>query len=68
VATQDITVGGQRIASGEGLICVLDAANHDRRAFAAPERLNITRKARSHVAFGFGAHQCLGQSLARVEL
>lgn len=47
---------------------MLDAAKHDRRAFAASERLDITRKARSHVAFGFGVHQCLGQSLARVEL
>ena len=36
--------------------------------FAAPERLDVTREARSHVAFGFGVHQCLGQSLAGVEL
>jgi cytochrome P450 len=68
VATEDVTVGGRRIASGEGVLCALDTANHDERAFAAPERLHITRQARSHVAFGFGVHQCLGQSLARVEL
>jgi cytochrome P450 len=68
VATEDVVVGGRHIASGEGVLCVLDTANHDERAFAAPERLDVTREARSHVAFGFGVHQCLGQSLARVEL
>lgn len=68
VATADVIVGGRQIASGEGVLCVLDTANHDERVFAAPERLDITREARSHLAFGFGVHQCLGQALARVEL
>ena len=68
VATEDVTVGGQLIGAGEGVLCVLDSANHDEHAFAAPEQLDITRQGRSHVAFGFGVHQCLGQSLARVEL
>ncbi|KOG17744.1 hypothetical protein ADK35_21255 [Streptomyces viridochromogenes] len=31
-------------------------------------RLDLTRDARHHVAFGFGVHQCLGQPLARMEL
>ena len=68
VATEDVTVGGQLIGAGEGVLCVLDSANHDEHAFAAPEQLDITRQGRSHVAFGFGVHQCLGQSLARVQL
>ncbi|MET9971653.1 cytochrome P450, partial [Streptomyces sp. NPDC006356] len=33
-----------------------------------PDRLDLTRDARRHVAFGFGVHQCLGQPLARMEL
>ena len=61
-------VGGQLIGAGQGVLCVLDTANHDEQAFAEPDELDITREARSHVAFGFGVHQCLGQSLARVEL
>ena len=68
VATEDVTVGGELIGAGEGVLCVLDTANHDEHAFVAPEQLDITRTGRSHVAFGFGVHQCLGQSLARVEL
>jgi len=64
-----VTVGGQLIGAGEGVLCVLDSANHDEHAFAAPGQLDITRQGRrSHVAFGFGVHQCLGQSLARVQL
>ncbi|MCU1660634.1 MAG: putative cytochrome, partial [Pseudonocardia sp.] len=38
------------------------------QAFADPDRLDVHRDARRHVAFGFGVHQCLGQPLARVEL
>lgn len=35
---------------------------------ADPDRIDVRRDARRHVAFGFGVHQCLGQSLARMEL
>jgi cytochrome P450 len=68
VATEDVVVSGQRIAAGEGVLCVLDTANHDDAVFSAPSILDITRGGRSHVAFGFGVHQCLGLQLARVEL
>jgi cytochrome P450 len=43
-------------------------ANHDWDVFTDPFSLDIDRGARHHVAFGFGAHQCLGQNLARLEL
>lgn len=36
--------------------------------FETPDELDVTRGARHHVAFGYGVHQCLGQTLARVEL
>jgi cytochrome P450 len=68
VATEDVTVSGQLITAGDGVLCVLDTANHDESAFPAPATLDITRDGRSHVAFGFGVHQCLGLQLARVEL
>jgi cytochrome P450 len=50
------------------VIIAVDAGNRDAHAFADPERLDIHRDARRHMAFGFGVHQCLGQPLARVEL
>jgi len=68
VATEDVTVAGQLIAAGDGVLCLLDTANHDGATFSAPATLDITRGGRSHVAFGFGVHQCLGVQLARVEL
>jgi cytochrome P450 len=68
VALADIEIGDQTIRAGDGVIIATDAGNRDEQAFADPERLDIHRDARQHVAFGFGVHQCLGQPLARVEL
>jgi cytochrome P450 len=68
VATEDIEVAGRTIRAGDGLILANDIANRDPDAFADPDRLDIGRDARHHVAFGFGVHQCLGQPLARMEL
>jgi len=47
---------------------VNEIGNRDPRVFEDPDRLDLTRDARRHVAFGFGVHQCLGQPLARMEL
>ncbi|MFJ8627027.1 cytochrome P450 [Kitasatospora sp. NPDC093550] len=68
VATEDVTVGGVRIAAGEGVICMISAANRDEHAFPDGDGLDLARDARLHLAFGFGVHQCLGQPLARLEL
>ncbi|WP_414637569.1 cytochrome P450 [Amycolatopsis sp.] len=68
VATADLEIGGQLIRRGEGVIAAGDIANRDDSAFPEPDRLDIGRKARHHVAFGYGVHQCLGQPLARIEL
>ncbi|GAA3612552.1 cytochrome P450 [Nonomuraea rosea] len=68
IATEDIEVGGQVIRAGDGIVFDLSAANWDAGMFPEPERLDLSRAARQHVAFGYGPHQCLGQSLARVEL
>ena len=66
--TEDIEIAGQVIKAGEGVIMANEIANRDPEVFADPDRLDITRDARRHVAFGFGVHQCLGQPLARMEL
>lgn len=68
VAVGDVEVGGVCVAAGEGVIAALDAANRDGRAFPDPDRFDIHRDARHHVAFGHGIHQCVAQTLARVEL
>ncbi|MER7504216.1 cytochrome P450 [Nonomuraea pusilla] len=68
VALEDIEIGGQVIRAGEGIILPNDIANRDPDAFPDPDRLDVRRDARRHIAFGFGVHQCLGQSLARMEL
>jgi cytochrome P450 len=68
VVLEDIEIAGQTIRAGEGLIMPNEIANRDPEVFDEPDRLDITRDARRHVAFGFGVHQCLGQPLARMEL
>ncbi|SNS22598.1 hypothetical protein SAMN05216276_100639 [Streptosporangium subroseum] len=68
VALEDIEIDGQVIRAGDGLIVANDIGNRDPGAFPDPDRLDIRRDARHHVAFGFGVHQCLGQPLARMEL
>ncbi|MBR7839552.1 cytochrome P450 [Actinospica durhamensis] len=65
---EDIELAGQTIRAGEGLIFPNDIGNRDPEAFPDPDRLDLGRAARHHVAFGFGVHQCLGQPLARMEL
>ncbi|WP_206784855.1 cytochrome P450 [Amycolatopsis sp. MtRt-6] len=68
VALADIEIAGRVIRAGEGLIMANDIANRDPEVFPDGDRLDLTRDAHRHVAFGFGVHQCLGQPLARLEL
>jgi len=68
VALADVEVGGVKIRAGEGVLLSNAAANRDGRVFENPEEFDIRRDSRSHVAFGYGIHQCLGQNLARLEL
>ncbi|MFC3996395.1 cytochrome P450 [Nocardiopsis sediminis] len=68
-ALEDVTIGGVTIRAGEGVIVPLNVANRDPETFPDPDRLDLARpNARRHVNFGYGVHQCLGQSLARAEL
>jgi len=68
VALADIEIDDHVIHAGDGVILAAEAGNRDERVFADPDALDLHRDARTHVAFGFGVHQCLGQPLARVEL
>lgn len=68
VALQPFTLRGRVIEPGDVLQLAVLAANRDPDAFPDPDRFDLTREAvRPHVAFGGGAHVCLGQHVARVE-
>ena len=67
VTTEDVEIGGHRLAEGSLVLVGVGAANHDPAIFADPERLDVGRDPNPHVAFGFGAHFCLGAQLARLE-
>ncbi|ANS69122.1 Cytochrome [Streptomyces lincolnensis] len=68
VALEDVEIGGETIRAGDGVMASVFAANRDPSAFPDPDRLDLERGARHHVAFGYGPHQCLGQNLSRLEL
>jgi cytochrome P450 len=67
VAREDVEIGGHAIEAGSLLLVGIGAANHDPDVFADPERLDVGRDPNPHLAFGFGAHFCLGAPLARLE-
>ncbi|WP_326557426.1 cytochrome P450 family protein [Micromonospora sp. NBC_01796] len=66
-AAEDTEIGGVPIRRGEMVIAVLAAADRDPNRYADPDRLDIERTPNRHLAFGRGAHMCLGAPLARVE-
>lgn len=68
VATEDVTVAGVDIAAGTTVIIATPEVNRDPRHWDEPDRLDVLRRRTSHLAFGHGIHQCLGQQLARVEM
>jgi cytochrome P450 len=57
----------QKVPAGSAMVFLIGAANRDDRRFADGDTFDIHRKAVSHVTFGYGAHFCLGASLARLE-
>jgi cytochrome P450 len=69
VAGEDVEIGGVLIRAGEGVVCALQAANHDPAVFAEPDKLDFHRKeAAQNLAFGSGHHRCAGQTLVRMQM
>jgi cytochrome P450 len=66
-ATEDVSVGGTVIPSGEKILMFLGSANRDPRRWSDPDRFDLSRDPSGHVGFGFGIHQCVGQHVARLE-
>lgn len=65
-AREDLTINSVRISRGDAVFAVLGSANRDETEFPAPETLDLARSPNRHVAFGQGAHFCLGAQLARL--
>jgi cytochrome P450 len=67
IVQQPQTLHGKALKPGERVFLLMNAANRDPRAYADPERLDLSRNGVPHLTFGFGAHICLGFPLARLE-
>jgi cytochrome P450 len=67
IADEDIELSGKKILSGQDVIVLLGAANHDSAVFDDAESLDIRRSKNRHISFGHGIHHCLGSSLAALE-
>jgi cytochrome P450 len=67
-AVRDVEIDGVPIPAGSMVILATAAANRDPRFLADADRLDVTRDAAGHVAFGHGVHHCLGAPLARMEM
>ena len=66
-ATSDTEVGGAAVRAGDALHLAFAVANRDPQRFASPDDLTIDSRQSPHLAFGHGAHFCVGAPLARAE-
>ncbi|WNG18712.1 cytochrome P450 [Cystobacter fuscus] len=66
--TEDLTIGGQLIRAGEGVLIQIDSANRDETIFSDPDRLDVNRAPHRNLALGHGVHLCMGRALALIEL
>jgi cytochrome P450 len=65
--TRELERNGVTIPAESRVLVCYGAANHDDRAFTAPDQFDIGQKRSRHLAFGLGSHHCLGAALARLE-
>ncbi len=67
-ATEDYSIRGKEIKSGDALMMLYPSGNRDEEIFEKPDHFISDRKPNRHLAFGFGAHHCLGNLLAKMEM
>jgi cytochrome P450 len=67
VVKEEQTMHGKSLHAGQRVFLLVNAANRDPRAYDDPDALDLRRVGPAHLAFGFGAHICLGFPLARLE-
>ena len=68
ITREEVCLGGVTIPAGDAVLPSFNVANRDPGAFDAPDQLDVGRAPKTHLAFGAGAHHCLGAQLARMEL
>lgn len=66
--TADINFYGSSLKADQKVMLLYESANFDDTIFVDPDRFDASRSPNEHLAFGFGSHFCLGNSLARLEL
>ena len=66
-ARTDVELGGQHIPANSMVMPWIASANHDEAQFPDPERFDVRREPKQHIAFGHGIHFCIGAPLARLE-
>lgn len=66
-AAHDFVLDGCHVQAGDTVIALIGSANHDPEVFSAPDTLDITRKQGPHLAFGLGAHVCIGAALTHLQ-
>ena len=67
-ATEDVTFAGRDIKKGDWLMLCYASGNRDEAVFDRPDEFHVDRSPNRHLAFGYGAHLCLGQHLAKMEM
>jgi cytochrome P450 len=67
-ATEPYELSGHRFEAGDQLLLSYWSANRDEHVFPDPFRFDVARTPNRHLAFGFGAHYCLGAMLAKMEI
>ena len=67
-ATADTELRDRKIAKGDWLFLSYPSGNRDEEVFEEPDAFRVDRKPNRHLAFGYGAHVCLGQHLAKMEM
>jgi cytochrome P450 len=67
IASAPAELGGCPMQAGQSVLLMLRAANRDPEVFDDPHRFDVSRAKKPHVAFGGGAHICIGAPLARLE-
>ena len=67
-ASRDTVVAGQEIKAGDSVCLMFLSGNRDEEAFDDPDVFRVDRENNRHVAFGYGAHHCLGRILAEMEM
>jgi cytochrome P450 len=68
VVTSPATMGGRELCPGDRVVLSWAAANRDPEVFDNPDRFDLARDGRRHLAFGVGIHRCLGAHLAQLEI